>query len=56
MKNRTYIGTSFEDLKKKKDELLKDKKMVRGSTAIQFMDIVYIGTLKRWLMIYRSTS
>ncbi len=54
MKNRTYIGESFEDLKNKKDELLKAKKMVVGSTGVQWMGDIWVGDLKRWLLIYRE--
>ena len=55
MKNRTYIGRSLNDLIKKKNELLKEKKMVVGSSGVQFMDMVYVGKVRKWLMIYRST-
>ncbi len=55
MKNRTYIGRSLNDLIKKKNELLKEKKMVVGSSGVQFMDMVYVGKVGKWLMIYRST-
>ena len=54
MKNRTYIGKSFEDLKKKKDELVRQKKMVIGSTGVQWMGDIWVGGLKKWLLIYRE--
>jgi len=56
MKNRTYTAKSFSALRKKKDQLLRDKKMIRGSSAIQFMDMIWEGNKKVWLMIYREPA
>jgi len=54
MKNRTYIGNSFDDIRRQKDKLLKSKKMCIGSTGVQWMGDVWFGDLKKWVLIYRE--
>lgn len=47
------IGKSEDDLIRKSRLLRKGKRMVIGSSGIQFMGLVEFGGRNRWVLIYR---